>query len=972
MLLGCVDDTIDTGTAPIPPWQQDSDGDAYTADVDCDDNNTSVHPGGLELCDGLDQDCDGAIDEDARDAPRWYADEDADGYGDPYTVESACEAPAGWLDASGDCEDDDAAIFPGASERCNGEDDNCDGDVDEGVPLDPPLWYLDADGDGYGTIEASILVCLPPEGYVDNAGDCDDASAATHPDADEYCDELDDDCDGEVDEDAVDPSSFYADVDGDGWGDDADVVQSCTAPDGRVSEPGDCADADLTIFPGADEVCDTIDQDCDGVVDEDATDTTIFYPDADGDGHGEPSASLAACDEPAGWSSVADDCDDTDAAVSPSALEVCDTVDQDCDGTADEAAVDATTWYVDADSDGFGDASNTILACEQPESAVSDATDCDDLSADVSPAASEVCDAVDQDCDGAVDEDATDAPTWHLDADLDGWGGAASAVDCEAPSGYIAPDGDCDDADAAISPGATETCDGEDDDCDGVTDEDDALDATSWYADTDGDGFGDPAAPRAACSAPADYLADATDCDDTSDLINPGRPETCNDGVDNNCNDDHDGCVREGDQDLSSVYHARFGGTGPEDSVGSAVAFAGDPDADGVDDVLVGVEGYDEVWLYAGIPYGDLGPDDVSAVLLGDAGEGWGAALAGPGDTNGDGVDDVIAGAPEDAGRVVVIEGPWTTLLAMGYVDVELTPIGSDDALGTSVAGGDLDGDGLSDLIVGAPEADAGATDSGAVYVVYGGATGVVDLAYADGVFGGTTSFTAIGSAVASVGDVDGDGLGDLFVGAPSDRTAGTLAGAAYLVLGPATGTLTAAATFTGETAYDRAGSAIAAAGDTDADGLSDLIVGARYHDGGGADAGAAWLVRGPVSGARSLSTADAVVYGEDPGDQAGVSVAGVGDFDHDGFDDWAVGAWAAGAGYTGAAYVLYGPGPWDTDLSAADLHLSGSADAAAGTCLAGRPAGGDLTGDGVDDLIVGGPAAATGGAAWLLPGSGY
>ena len=619
------DGTVDEGVTTT--FYADSDGDGYgdassttddcsaptgyvSDDTDCDDTDGGVYPGADEYCNGVDDDCDGSVDEGAVDTTTYYADGDGDGYGDPSLTADDCSAPTGYVSNDNDCDDSDASVNPAATEICNSVDDDCDGSIDEGVTT---TYYADSDGDGYGDASSTTDDCSAPTGYVADDSDCDDADASVHPTADEYCNGVDDDCDGTVDESAVDATTYYADADGDGYGDASSTTADCSAPTGYVSDDSDCDDTDGGVYPGADEYCNGVDDDCDGTVDESAVDATTYYADADGDGYGDASSTAADCSTPTGYVADDSDCDDTDGSVNPGATEVCNSVDDDCDGSVDEGVT--TTYYADSDGDGYGDASSTTEDCSTPTGYVSDDSDCDDSDSSVNPAATEVCDGVDNDCDGRtdegvktkyyadsdgdgygdassftrdcsaptgyvsddtdcddadaavypgadeycnsvdddcdgdIDEEAVDASTWYADADGDSYGDASdSADDCSAPSGYVADDTDCDDTDSAVYPGADEYCNGVDDDCDGTVDEDDALDAGTWYADADSDGYGDASSTDDACSAPSGYVADDSDCDDTDASVNPGATEVCN-GVDDDC----DGSIDEG---VTTTYYA--------------------------------------------------------------------------------------------------------------------------------------------------------------------------------------------------------------------------------------------------------------------------------------------------------------------------------------------------------------------------------------------------------------------------------
>ncbi|MCP4803918.1 MAG: DUF2341 domain-containing protein [Proteobacteria bacterium] len=370
--------TEDSGLEADP----DLDGDGYPQSEDCDDDDVAVNPGATELCNGIDDDCDTEVDEDATGATAWYTDGDGDGYGDPDSEVLACEQPSGMIAQGEDCDDVDAAFNPGATEDCADPTDyNCDGSVA----------YDDADGDGWAACE-----------------ECDDTSADVNPDAIEVCNDIDDDCDGAIDEDeAADALIWYADTDTDGYGDRSLSRTACDQPSGYVLDDTDCDDAAIDVNPGETEVCNDVDDDCDGAIDEDdAADAGTWYADTDTDGYGDAASTTASCDQPAGYVTDDTDCDDTSADVSPAETETCNSVDDDCDTDVDEDdASDADTWYADTDTDGYGDASSTTTSCDQPSGYVADDTDCDDTSADVSPADTEICNGIDDDCDTDVDED---------------------------------------------------------------------------------------------------------------------------------------------------------------------------------------------------------------------------------------------------------------------------------------------------------------------------------------------------------------------------------------------------------------------------------------------------------------------------------------------------------------------------------------------------------------------------------------
>jgi hypothetical protein len=324
-----------------------------------------------------------------------------------------------WTVDEGDCDDTNPNVNPDATEVCNGIDDNCDSVIDEGVMR---TFYADNDGDGFGDATSTTEACTPPNGYVDNPGDCDDTKATTNPNAVEICDDVDNDCDN-VPDDGLATSTYYRDMDKDGFGNAYNSVDDCAQPDGYVTNSGDCNDNNASINPTATETCDQADNNCNGTVDEGVTAT--YYQDADGDGYGNSTTTIQACTQPTGYSTVNTDCNDTNKNIYPGANEICDNKDQDCDGSVDEG-LPTNTYYQDSDNDGYGRATSTVTACARPAGYAAVSGDCNDNNAAVNPGATEVCNSIDDDCDLSIDEGLR--ITYYQDSDADTYGNSSVSV----------------------------------------------------------------------------------------------------------------------------------------------------------------------------------------------------------------------------------------------------------------------------------------------------------------------------------------------------------------------------------------------------------------------------------------------------------------------------------------------------------------------------------------------------------------
>ena len=442
--------------------------------LDCNDNNSAVHPGAAEACNSIDDDCDGAIDNGLPFA-YYYRDADADGYGTPDIAGRvlACEQPEGYVDNSTgfDCNDNDSSVHPGApDDNCNGVDEDCDGATDED-------YESVATSCGIGACARTGRTSCPA-GAVEPVDSCVAGAPAA---GDATCNGIDDDCDGEADEDYVPEPTRCG-------------VGACASQGFTVCINGAVQETCRAGRPSSDATCNGIDDDCDGVTDDD------YVPEPTRCGVGICAGNTGSTACVAG--SVVDSCDPLAGAQADTN---CNGIDEDCNGTPDDKYVPES------------------ISCGVGACAARGWTFCAGGEVQYNciagrPSSDANCNGIDDDCDGVADDDYAPEPT------------SCGVGACAARGMHSCADGVLHDNCTARSP-APETCNGIDDDCDGVIDN--GLEFITYYRDRDADTYGNRYKSVKACGGPpegyVESLADngttaAFDCDDSDALLHADCP----------------------------------------------------------------------------------------------------------------------------------------------------------------------------------------------------------------------------------------------------------------------------------------------------------------------------------------------------------------------------------------------------------------------------------------------------------------
>ncbi len=772
-----------------------------------------------------------------------FLDDDQDGFGTGAAATVCADAfdLLHMAAVAGDCDDTRSAVYPGAIEDCDGQDNDCDGLVDDEDPdlvldgRDIRTTWRDSDGDNFGDPDTPLRYCQQlPAGTSNEPTDCDDTLAAVYPRAFEICNGIDDDCDGLIDDadnslTGAEREHAYPDEDDDGFGVSDGAIYVCTLPAGYVGNLDggeDCDDRNASIYPGAPEACDHQDADCDGIIgrndpDVDPSVQTLWYFDADNDGYAGAAVVVADCTRPSfSYHSTADDCDDADRDVNPGEDEVCNGQDDNCDGLVDDDDPALVTQYIgisawpDADGDGYGDSLGTqIDFCVVPDGYAALNDDCDDSSSSARPSAEEVCDnGIDDNCDGLVDD--CTQPNWHILH----WSGSTPNKPLE---------------------GVHESRLGR------------------YYlssGDVNGDGL-------------TDILA----------MSEIGRDETAH--------------VLNGSISWETDWSSPSFTLTDAPSWGG-VYIVGDFDGDGYDDIALGEEGTAATTDFTIIPGSPTLAGSTTSTALLTSGDAWlftdstssrGIWAAGPaGDLNTDGYDDLwIYGADTSTSA----KGVWLLMgttsvsgLQTDYFDHAAAYLEEPNYKcanyndGDELSFGDLDGDGHSDAVWGCEWDDRDGTNVGQVYAwmdVVGEGASAHGLPLSYDLRVGTRSPSVInylGDLAQVVGDVDNDGYDDLFLGSSMVYSPTPVSAGGWLFYG--------SSGIAGQVDVEDADVVISSAsyfayeynparGDVNDDGIDDLIVNALGYDSTTFNIGVAGAVVMFEGGSRLTGTIDVATDGD-------------------------------------------------------------------------------------------------------------
>ncbi|MBF0106919.1 MAG: hypothetical protein HQM16_16525 [Deltaproteobacteria bacterium] len=883
--------------------------------TDCNDADRNINPTAAEVpYDGIDNDCTNGdltdADGDGLDAQivggtdcndndplisgpaLWFSDADQDGFGNPTDSILSCDQPLGYITDSSDEPNEDPTIYPNAPELCDGKDNNMNGTTDEGVTnacgqcgptptevcdgqdndcdgstdedLPQYTWYADADNDTYGDPNASTSNCNETyPSYVSNTIDCNDSNRDINPAATEVpYDGIDNDCANgdltDTDGDGLDaqivggtdcndnaplilgPTLWYRDADQDTFGDPLDFVEACVQPAGYVANNLDILDDDSTIYPNAPELCDGKDNNMNGNTDEGVTQT--FYADVDSDGYGNPLSTVTACSQPDGY--VADNSDDTneDPTIYPNAPEVCDNKDNNMNGLNDDGIANILATNTQ------GLCVNNEMVCVEGEYV--------EAETNYTPSA-ETCDGLDNDCENGIDDDLADRPASNTQGEC-----ASNLESCEGTAGYQPK--------ATNHTPTDEICDGYDNNCNNETDE---GVQTTYYIDNDGDLHGDAQDTTGApyCADPGvGYSLVNDDCNDANASISPSASEDRANLGDEDC----DG------QSVGSVENNEFSwySTVAQSWQGYSMSAAGDMDKDGFDDYLsckpdgtLTTQG--ACYLLFGGQHTLIGSEYVDGYsnrnfkLTGETnGDFFGYAVAGNGDLDGDGNNDVVVTSRynnSSRGAAYIFYGPITGNMSASAASAKISGISTTDQIGHSVVVGDINCDYIDDIVIGAHFYGA----TGAAFVFFGQTTrysGMLTVANSNTTIIGNTENDLTGYALATGGDVNNDNCEDLMVsavnnqdnGAAPDPTTGvpTGSGKAGLFFGsPATFTNGATLNlddnanmiFKGSAGLDLLSADMTLSGDVEGDGYSDIALSALYQSTSISLAGAVYVIAG-------------------------------------------------------------------------------------------------------------------------------